>query len=842
MRITDDNDVVVPDRFYGHIQIKGKNVTQGYYRNEEATLKLKTLDGWTRTGDLGFFVDRKLYVIGRYKDIIFVNGQNVYPHDIERVAEGFENIELGKVAACGVYDTTTNEDQIILFVVHKDSSKDFSAYATQLKGYINEQTGWKISDVVPVRQLPKTTSGKVQRYKLADEYSSGMYNSRSVPSNEAVDGESRVANQRPKEHVEELEKKLVKIFKDVLSIQDVNKHDRFFEIGATSIQLTEIATQLEDELNIVIPTSDFFSYPTINQLANYLLDTESQEIDVKSKTKRQKEVNDLSHFKKNDIAIIGMSGEFAGAADLDEYWRLVATGQDAISPLSDERAKDARLFINRKNDEFTFVEGGFLEEIDKFDYSFFGMTPKEAELMDPNQRLFLQTAWHTLENAGYGGGQLSGRQVGVFVGASKIGQTYEQLLMESDNVSVAQYAVGNLSSVISGRISYLLNFKGPAITIDTACSSSLVAVHMACESIIRGESELAIAGGVRTLLLPIKAGIGMESSDDRARSFDDDSDGTGTGEGVASILLKSLEQAIEDGDYIHAVIKGSAINQDGATVGMTAPNTESQTNLILKAWQNAEIEPETVSYIETHGTGTPLGDPIEINAISHAFQKHTSNKQFCGIGSVKANIGHLYEAAGIASLIKTILCLQHKEIPPLTHFKKPNRNIHFLSTPLYVPTTLTNWQTNNVPRRSGVSSFGFSGTNCHVVLEEYNRMEQPIPTEKDDYQLFTLSAKTHDSLYELVRRYTEFFSCNVNYTLKEICYTANIGRTHFPLRIGIVAHTFEELRSKLTEVLSSGGLIPKEHVDEQSRIQDFSQQANEILGKYDTQTPISKKT
>ncbi|WP_205127930.1 aminotransferase class III-fold pyridoxal phosphate-dependent enzyme [Paenibacillus amylolyticus] len=841
LRITDDNDVVVPDRFYGHVQIKGKNVTQGYYHNEEATAKLKTLDGWTRTGDLGFFVDRKLYVIGRYKDIIFVNGQNVYPHDIERVAEGFENIELGKVAACGVYDTTTNEDQIILFVVHKDSSKDFSAYAARLKGYINEQTGWKITDVVPVRQLPKTTSGKVQRYKLADEYSSGMYKSQSVPSNEAVDEETRAAKKSPKEQVEEFENKLVKIFKDVLSIHDVNKHDRFFEIGATSIQLTEIATQVEDELNIVIPTSDFFSYPTINQLANYLLGTESQEIDVKSKTKRQKEVNDLPHFKKSDIAIIGMSGEFAGAADLDEYWRIVATGQDAIGPLSEERAKDARQFINRKNNDFTFVEGGFLKEIDKFDYSFFGMTPKEAELMDPNQRLFLQTAWHTLENAGYGGGQLSGRQVGVFVGASKIGQTYEQLVMEGDNASIAQYAVGNLSSIISGRISYLLNFKGPAITIDTACSSSLVAVHMACESIIRGESELAIAGGVRTLLLPIKSGIGMESSDDRARSFDDDSDGTGTGEGVASILLKSLEQAVADGDYIHAVIKGSAINQDGATVGMTAPNTESQTNLILKAWQNAEIEPETISYIETHGTGTPLGDPIEINAISHAFQKHTSNKQFCGIGSVKANIGHLYEAAGIASLIKTILCLQHTEIPPLTHFKKPNRNIHFLGTPLYVPTNLTNWQTNNIPRRSGVSSFGFSGTNCHVVLEEYNRLEQPVPTEVDDYQLFTLSAKTHDSLYELVKKYTEFLSCNVNYTLKEICYTANIGRTHFPLRIGIVARTLEELRSKLTEVLIAGGLIPKEHVDEQSLIQDFSKQASEILGKYDTRTPINKK-
>ncbi|WP_440119536.1 aminotransferase class III-fold pyridoxal phosphate-dependent enzyme [Paenibacillus sp. QZ-Y1] len=842
LRITDDNDVVVPDRFYGHIQIKGKNVTQGYYRNKEATAKLKTIDGWTRTGDLGFIVDRKLYVIGRYKDIIFVNGQNVYPHDIERVAEGFENIELGKVAACGVYDTTTNEDQIILFVVHKDSSKDFSAYSTRLKGYINEQTGWKISNVVPIRQLPKTTSGKVQRYKLADEYSSGVYHSRSVPGNEAVEEESPEANKSSKANIGELEDKLVKIFKDVLSIHDVNKHDRFFEIGATSIQLTEIATQLEDELNMIIPTTDFFSYPTINQLAKYLLGIERDEISVIPVTKRKEEVDDLPNYKKNDIAVIGMSGEFAGADDLDEYWRVIATGQDAISPLNVERAEDARHFMNRKDEDFTFIEGGFLKEIDKFDYSFFGMTPKEAELMDPNQRLFLQTVWHTLENAGYGGGQLSGRQVGVFVGASKIGYTYEQLLLESGDASVAQYAVGNLSSIISGRISYLLNFKGPAITIDTACSSSLVAVHMACESIIRGECELAIAGGVRTLLLPIKAGIGMESSDDRARSFDDDSDGTGTGEGVASILLKPLKQAIADGDYIHAVIKGSAINQDGATVSMTAPNTESQTNLISKAWENAEIEPETISYIETHGTGTPLGDPIEINAISHAFQKHTSNKQFCGIGSVKANIGHLYEAAGIASLIKTILCLQHKEIPPLTHFKKPNRNINFLDTPLYIPKDLTNWQANDVPRRSGVSSFGFSGTNCHVVLEEFNRIEQPVQTITDRYQLFTLSAKTHDSLYELVKKYTEFLSCNVNYTISEICYTANMGRSHFPLRIGIVAHTLEELRWKLTEVLGAGVPIQKEHVDEQSlRIQDFSKQANEILDKYDAQTPISKQ-
>lgn len=838
LRITDDNDLVIPDRFYGHIQIKGRNVTKGYYHNEEATSKLKTLDGWTRTGDLGFVADGKVYVIGRYKDIIFVNGQNVYPHDIERVAEGFENIELGKVAACGVHDPTINEDQIILFVVHKDHTKDFSTYSTQLKGYINEQTGWKIADVVPIRQLPKTTSGKVQRFKLADEYSRGVYRSQSLEGNSSNNVES------PKVNVGELEEKLVKIFRDVLKVNDMNKDDRFFEIGASSLQLTEIATQLEDELNIIIPTSDFFSYPTINQLAKYLLGNESNEINVKPIAEREKEVGNLPlEYKENDIAIIGMSGKFAGAEDLDEYWRLIATGQDAITLLNDEREIDARHFMNSIGEDSTLIEGGFLKEIDKFDYSFFGMTPKEAELMDPNQRLFLQTVWHTLENAGYGGGQLSGRHVGVYVGASKIGYNYERLLSEHGNDSIAQYAVGNLSSIISGRISYLLNFKGPAITIDTACSSSLVAVHMACDSIIQGESELAIAGGVRTLLLPIKTGIGMESSDDRARSFDDDSDGTGTGEGVASILLKPLKQAITDGDYIHAIIKGSAINQDGATVSMTAPNTESQTKLILKAWENAEVEPETISYIETHGTGTPLGDPIEINAISKAFQKHTFNKQFCGIGSVKANIGHLYEAAGIASLIKTILCLQHKELPPLTHFKQPNRNINFLDTPLYIPKDLTGWNVDNGPRRSGVSSFGFSGTNCHVVIEEYNRTKEPIQSITDPHQLFTLSAKTHDSLYELVKKYTEFLSYNVNLTITEICYTANNGRTHFPLRIGIVANTVEELKWKLTEILNAGVPVPKEHEDEKSlRIQDFSKQANEILSKYDdAQTPISKK-
>lgn len=345
---------------------------------------------------------------------------------------------------------------------------------------------------------------------------------------------------------------------------------------------------------------------------------------------------------------------------------------------------------------------------------------------------------------------------------------------------------------------------------------------------------MALAGGVKTIPLPVRAGIGMESSDHRARAFDDNSDGTGWGEGVAAVLLKPLSQAVQDGDYIHAVIKGSAINQDGTTVGITAPNPKAQSDLIVKAWEDAAVHPEDITYIETHGTGTSLGDPVEVDGIQRAFRKYTSKRQFCGIGSVKTNIGHLYEAAGIAGFIKAILCLQNKKIPQMVHFEKPNRNIRFEESLVYVPTQLMEWETDGSPRRCGVSSFGFSGTNCHVVLEEYTADgDRPAPSSVG-LNVFTLSAKTNSALRKMVQQYAEFTAIKPDLSLRDLCYTANTGRAHHHHRIATVVKSMDELKEKLAGWIGDGYVHDEVFsgtcATEENR--EYTESAREIMARY----------
>ncbi|MBE0339227.1 aminotransferase class III-fold pyridoxal phosphate-dependent enzyme, partial [Paenibacillus sp. 23TSA30-6] len=808
VRICDEQNRVLEDRVIGHTQIRGKNVTAGYYNNPEATAKVKTEDGWLITGDLGFMRNGRLVITGRAKDIIFVNGQNVYPHDIERIAEELDGVDLGKVAVCGVHDAQTRQDRIVVFVMHTKKIEHFVPLVQKLKSHLNYRGGWYIQDVVPIRRIPKTTSGKVQRFKLAQSYEQGEFDEILTTLAEAT--QTLQAAERAVLPQGEIEQKLIGICQDILNVKSIGTDDSYFDIGVTSLQLVQIVDQLEDQLGVHIEVTDFFSYPTIAKLAAYI---SSQGLSSDAAATAQSEAKEEANDR--DIAIIGMSGKFPQAETLEQFWANVSSGVDNIGPYSDERRKDAEAFISRLNTEgrnMQIAEGGYLDEVDKFDYSFFKLTPREASLMDPNQRLFLQTAWSTIEDAGYGGKQLAGQKVGVYVGFSKTSFEYERLLSEVEPGALPNFAIGNLSSIISSRIAYLLDLKGPALTIDTACSSSLVAVHLACKSILNGDCDMALAGGVKTILLPLKAGIGMESSDDRARAFDDQSDGTGWGEGVGAVFLKPLRKAEQDGDNILAVIKGSAINQDGTTIGISAPNALAQAEVISQAWRDAQIDPETVSYIEAHGTGTKLGDPIEIDGITKAFRKHTQRKQFVAISTVKTNIGHLYEAAGIAGLIKSVLSIKHRQIAPLVHFRTPNQKIHFEESPVYANTKLREWKTDGFPRRSGLSSFGFSGTNCHVVLEEYI-----VKTESDQTStvsnngssplLLTLSARSESALRELVGRYAERFGHAEELVMQDVCYTANTGRSHLNHRIAITAAGADALKAKVLQLHEQGRAV-----------------------------------
>ncbi|MBG9773056.1 non-ribosomal peptide synthetase [Brevibacillus laterosporus] len=517
------------------------------------------------------------------------------------------------------------------------------------------------------------------------------------------------------------------------------------------------------------------------------------------------DVSEIKAVDKKSIAIIGMSGQFPMAPHLEAFWSNLCNGEDCITSFPETRKGDTEVYLRtvKSSAESTYYEGAFLEEIDKFDASFFRLSPKEASFMSPNQRLFLETAWHALEDAGYGGETCKGSKTGVYVGFSGDAlHDYKGLINEVGHESIPLFIPGNLSPIIASRIAYLLDLRGPSLTIDTTCSSSAVAIHTACQALRNGECNMAIAGSVGLHFMPLdnELKLGIESSTRRTRAFDRNSDGTGAGEGVAALILKPLHQAIHDRDHIYAVIKGSALNHDGTSNGLTAPNVLAQKEVILAAWQDAGIEPETISYIEAHGTGTALGDPIEVEAIQKAFRTFTDRSQFCAIGSVKSNIGHLGSAAGIAGIIKSVLALKHKKIPPTLHFEMPNRQIAFEDSPVYVNTVLRTWEANKEPLRCGVSSFGLSGTNCHIILEE-------APVQEDEVadclpqrvEILAISAKNLTTLQVLVQEYISFLSDKSDEILSDICYTANRGRSHYSHRLALTFSTKQELMEQLEQ-------------------------------------------
>ncbi len=511
-----------------------------------------------------------------------------------------------------------------------------------------------------------------------------------------------------------------------------------------------------------------------------------------------------------EIAIIGMSGRFPGANDLEKFWQNLRDGVESVTLLNDEQLQKNGVEPTLLNHPNYIKAEATIENMEWFDAEFFGFSPREAEILDPQQRLFLESAWSALEDAGYNADKYSGA-IAVYAGAAMNGYLFNLASNPTIQNSVSHYQLflGNDKDFLTTRVSYKLNLRGPSVDIQTACSTSLVAVHIACQSLLSGECDIALAGGV-SLSKPtgyLYQEGGIYSPDGHCRAFDADAKGTISGSGLGVVVLKRLQDALDDRDYIHAVIKGSAINNDGALkVSYTAPRIDTQAAVIRTAQAVAEINPETISYIETHGTGTALGDPIEIAALSQAFGSVTKKTGYCAISSVKTNIGHLDAAAGIASLIKTVLALKHKQIPPSLHFQQPNPQIDFNKTPFYVNSHLTDWntdsqtdnQTNNTPRRAGVSSFGIGGTNAHVILEE-----APTPTPSSSsrsWQLLLLSAKNEAALTASTDNLTRHLQEN-ELNLADVAYTLQVGRQHFQHRKFFLCENTQEIISDATDKL-----------------------------------------
>ncbi len=502
------------------------------------------------------------------------------------------------------------------------------------------------------------------------------------------------------------------------------------------------------------------------------------------------------------IAIIGMACRYPGGVNnANEFWQLLSNGVDAITEIPKERW-DVDAFYNPDPDasgKMLTRWGGFLNRVDEFDPHFFGISPREAEGMDPQHRLLLEVSWEALEDAGQAPDKLTGSATGVFTGISI--SDYYQLMVGQEHDKLDVYlAQGTAHSTASGRISYLLGLQGPAVSLDTACSSSLVATHLAVQSLRTQECRMAIAGGVNTILLPeIHISFSrarMISGDGRCKTFDARADGFVRSEGCGIVVLKRLSDAIEDGDTVLAVIRGSAINQDGRSNGLTAPNGLSQESVIRSALSNGGMDPYLVGYVEAHGTGTSLGDPIEVQALGSVFGANRNAEQRLKVGSVKTNMGHLEAAAGMAGLMKAVLVLQHKQIPPSLHFETPNPYIPWDELPIDVVTELTPLSARDGRYVVGVSSFGFSGTNSHLVLEAAPEQIGEAPTVERPLHILKLSAKDKTALQTLVQRFDEYLSKGIT-PFADICFTANAGRADLTHRLALVASSGEEARARL---------------------------------------------
>lgn len=501
-----------------------------------------------------------------------------------------------------------------------------------------------------------------------------------------------------------------------------------------------------------------------------------------------------------DIAIIGMAGRFPGAENIEQFWDNLRNGVESISTFSNQELED-ELEQDIVQDPNYVKARGILADVDLFDASFFGFNPREAEIIDPQQRLFLECAWSALEYAGYNAEKYPGA-IGVFA-SSQMSSYLLFNLYPNRNVirssGLLEIRLANDRDFLATRASYKLNLRGPSLCIQTACSSTLVAVHLACQSLIDYQCDIALAGGV-SIHVPQKSGYlyqpgGIYSPDGHCRAFDAQARGTVSGNGLGIVVLKRLEDALADGDTIHAVIKGSAINNDGfLKVGYTAPSVQGQAEVITAAQAIAAVEPDSISYIEAHGTATELGDPVEIAALTQAFRLSTNNKGFCAIGSVKTNIGHLDAAAGVASLIKTVLALKHKQIPPSLHWSEANPEIDFSNTPFYVNAQLTEWKTSGT-RRAGVSSFGVGGTNAHVVLSE--APIQRASSKSRSYQILALSAKTENSLNRATEQLAVHLQQNPNTKLADVAFTLNVGRKDFEHRRMLVCKDLEDAVTNL---------------------------------------------
>ncbi len=618
------------------------------------------------------------------------------------------------------------------------------------------------------------------------------------------------------------ERKIAGIWQEILEIGQVGLHGNFFELGGHSLLLVQMHERLRDEFESPVTLVDLFKYPTVSSLAQFL--DSGHELNATAATlgriqAERRRSRRSSAEDETDIAVIGMSCRFPGADDVETFWDNLARGVESITFFSDEEIVRSGIDARTARDPNYVKASSVLSDIAGFDPDFFGLSTREAVLMDPQQRLFLECAWEVLEDAGYDPLSYPGL-IGVYAGASMntylLNQVYPNrgTLDTRDDLGVTtldslggfQLMIGSDKDYLPTQVAYRLNLRGPAVNVQTACSTTLVTIHLACRSLLDGECDMCLAGGA-SVKVPQKAGHLFQdgmivSPDGHCRAFDARAQGTIFGSGVGIVALKRLREAVADGDHIYAVIKGTAINNDGgAKVGYMSPSGDGQASVAAEALAVSNVSAESITYVEAHGTATELGDPIEIVGLNQAFRGERPRPRTCAVGSVKTNVGHLQIASGVAGFIKTALALYHAQIPATLHFEKPNPAIDFDNTPFYINTELTDWQAPNGKRLAAVNSLGIGGTNAHVILEEAPRRTDGGNELNRLGHVLTLSGKNEAALWQHVARYVEHLGRHPALEAGDVCFTANAGRHHFDYRLAVSGRTTADLRHALAEKL-----------------------------------------
>ncbi|GCE15727.1 hybrid non-ribosomal peptide synthetase/type I polyketide synthase [Tengunoibacter tsumagoiensis] len=766
----------------GELYISGVGVARGYEQKPVLTAESFFQDPFYptermyKTGDRACWLPTgELEYLGRLDYQVKVRGFRLELAEIEAHLLQFPAI---KEAVVAVTRDKVGDDRLVAYVVLRPKT---SLNIQQIKEFVAQKLpDYMCPDtIIELECFPLTISGKIDRKKLP-----AVAVVERVPALPAVELDS-------------VEQIVSEVWCDVLGLEHVNPDDMFFEVGGNSLKIIRVCSQLMTALQIDLPVTALFRFPTVRLLARHITETYLRPPAEQIEKAPSVPPEDVPQPAADcDVAVIGMAGRFPGAHNLDEFWENLRQSVESIKLFSDEELLAAGIAASTVSNPRYVKAKGVLDGVDYFDADFFGYSPKEAEVMDPQVRLLHECVWEALEYAGYNPERYQG-MIGLYAGSSSNFHWLQKIAHRSAN-HLDEFALMllNEKDFLSARIAYKMNFTGPSVTVQSACSTSLTAIHHAYTALLQRSCDIGVAAGV-SVTYPLKTGYLYEegmvfSPDGHCRAFDERAQGTVGGNGIGVVVLKRLADAVRDGDAIHAVIKGSAITNDGFhKVGFTAPGVDGQAHAIRAAQAMAQVEAESITYVEAHGTGTALGDPIEIEALKLAF--NTNKTQLCAIGSVKTNIGHLDAAAGIAGFIKTVLALKHAQLPASLHFERPNPTLGLDNSPFYVVNGLTEWKRTLTPLRAGVSSFGMGGGNTHVVLEEAPPLESVQKGSEPDWQLLPLSARTERSLQTAIARLKNHLQSHEELALADVAYTLQVGRKMFEQRCFLVSSSVADV-------------------------------------------------